>query len=126
MGEPIVVTCEQCDGLGVAPKPLVPGTYLVVCEHQIVPQECPYCELKRLRTELESERVAHNQFAVAMENRALDAEVQRDELLDALKAVVYEYGPWHDDDCPCDDTCDCSAKPIHDAINSAVAKAKGK
>lgn len=25
------------------------ATSLVVCEHQIVPQDCPYCELKRLR-----------------------------------------------------------------------------
>jgi hypothetical protein len=25
---------------------------LAVCKHQIVPQECPYCELARLRTQL--------------------------------------------------------------------------
>jgi hypothetical protein len=28
------------------------GTDLVVCEHKIVPQDCPYCELKRLRDQL--------------------------------------------------------------------------
>jgi hypothetical protein len=27
-------------------------TDLVVCEHQIVPQDCPYCELARLRAQL--------------------------------------------------------------------------
>jgi hypothetical protein len=45
-------------------------------------------------------------------------------LRDALKAVVLQFGPWHDDDCPCDDTCDCSAKPLHDAINAALADAE--
>jgi hypothetical protein len=25
---------------------------IAVCKHQIVPQECPYCELARLRTQL--------------------------------------------------------------------------
>jgi hypothetical protein len=49
-----------------------------------------------------------------------------DELLAALKAVVDMFGPWHDDDCPADDTCDCSSKPIHDAINAAIAKAEGR
>lgn len=31
---------------------LVPGTDIVVCEHQIVPQDCPYCGLKHLRAKL--------------------------------------------------------------------------
>jgi hypothetical protein len=48
------------------------------------------------------------------------------ELLAALRAVVESFGPWHDDDCPCDDTCSCSAKPVHDAVNAAIAKAEGK
>jgi hypothetical protein len=32
-------------------KPRVPND-LVVCEHHIVPQDCPYCELVRLRKQL--------------------------------------------------------------------------
>lgn len=49
---------------------------------------------------------------------------QRDELLAALQSVVENFGPWHDYGCPCDDTCACSAKPIHDAVNAAIAKAE--
>jgi hypothetical protein len=48
------------------------------------------------------------------------------ELLVALKSVVFHFGPWHDDDCPGDDTCACSAKPIHDLVNAAIAKAEGR
>jgi hypothetical protein len=39
------------------------------------------------------------------------------ELRTLLKTVVEMWGPWHDADCPSDDTCECSAKPIHDRIN---------
>lgn len=49
-----------------------------------------------------------------------------EEILAALKAVVETYGPWHDEGCPCDDTCDCSAKPIHDAVNAAIRRAEGE
>ena len=52
-------------------------------------------------------------------------EQQRDELVAAIRTVVEQFGPWHDDDCPGDDTCDCSAKPIHDAVNAAVRNAEG-
>lgn len=45
------------------------GTNLVVCEHQIVPQDCPYCELKRLRG-------------------------QRDALLAAAKRAVHEWDEY--------------------------------
>jgi len=48
------------------------------------------------------------------------------DLLAALKAVTEMFGPWHDDDCPADDTCDCSAKPIHDAVNAAIARAEAR
>jgi hypothetical protein len=48
------------------------------------------------------------------------------QLLAALKAVVDQFGPWHDEDCPADDTCDCSAKPIHEAVDAAIAKAEGR
>lgn len=48
------------------------------------------------------------------------------ELLAALKEVVIEYGPWHEVGCPCDDTCDCTGKPIHDRINAAIRKAEGR
>jgi len=42
------------------------------------------------------------------------------QLAAALREVVETFGPWHDDDCPCDDTCDCSAKPLHDRVNAAL------
>ena len=48
------------------------------------------------------------------------------DLLEALKAVVYQFGPWHDEICPGDDTCDCGAKPVHDAVNAAIRKAEGR
>jgi len=48
------------------------------------------------------------------------------DLLSALMAVVEQFGPWHDDECPGDDTCSCSAKPIHDRVNAAVARAEGR
>jgi hypothetical protein len=37
-----------------------------------------------------------------------------------LATLVSEYGPWHEDDCPADDTCECSAKPLHDRINAVL------
>jgi hypothetical protein len=45
---------------------------IAVCAHQIAHSECPYCELKRLRSVIDAERVAHNYFAVAMEQRVLN------------------------------------------------------
>lgn len=47
------------------------------------------------------------------------------DLLAALRLTVETFGPWHDKGCPCDDTCDCSAKPVHDVINTAIRKAEG-
>lgn len=35
-----------------------------------------------------------------------------------LKYVEW-HGGIHDDDCPQDDTCDCSGKPINDGVNAA-------
>lgn len=51
-----------------------------------------------------------------------DRLVERDELLSILRELVLTFGPWHADDCPGDDTCSCSAKPLHDRINAALAK----
>lgn len=35
-----------------------------------------------------------------------------------LCRYVEEHGASHDDDCPCDDTCDCSWRPTLDAVNA--------
>jgi hypothetical protein len=52
-------------------------------------------------------------------------------LLTACKAVSLDHmarsvetyaemnGGVHDEDCPCDDTCDCSFKVVNDGVNSA-------
>ena len=40
----------------------------------------------------------------------------------ALKLIVDRFGPFHDDDCPGDDTCSCSAKPLNDEINEVLAE----
>jgi len=41
------------------------------------------------------------------------------EMLDALEAYIDYNGALHDDnDCPQDDTCDCSTKWINDGINA--------
>jgi len=45
-----------------------------------------------------------------------------DTIVDILREVVERFGPWHDEDCPADDTCDCSAKPLHDRINAALTR----
>ncbi|HEX8030301.1 MAG TPA: hypothetical protein VF491_17625 [Vicinamibacterales bacterium] len=52
-----------------------------------------------------------------------DRELLIQQLAGALLEVVETHGPWHDADCPCDDTCDCSAKPMHDRINAALRSA---
>lgn len=51
---------------------------------------------------------------------AQEAKISR--LRDALIEVVESFGPWHDEDCPGDDTCDCSGKPLHDRINAALVE----
>jgi hypothetical protein len=45
-----------------------------------------------------------------------------DTIADILREVVDRFGPWHDEDCPADDTCDCSAKTLHDRINTALSR----
>lgn len=45
------------------------------------------------------------------------------DLLAALKEMAEFYGAMHEDDCPCDDTCECKYKPFNDRINSAISKA---
>src|SRR5262245_3149612 len=40
--------------------------------------------------------------------------------LRGLKAYVDWFGGVHDDECPQDDTCDCSGKPANDGINGAI------
>jgi hypothetical protein len=40
-------------------------------------------------------------------------------MADAVCKYVEWHGGIHDDGCPQDDTCDCSAKPINDGVNAA-------
>lgn len=50
-----------------------------------------------------------------------DATPQATELArQALKAYAEHFGGIHEDDCPCDDTCDCSGKAINDGVTLAV------
>jgi hypothetical protein len=42
-----------------------------------------------------------------------------------LLRIIDNYGPWHDDDCPGDDTCDCSCKPLSDEINRVLKASEG-
>ena len=46
------------------------------------------------------------------------------ELLEALKAFVEWHGGAHEEDCPCDDTCNCAGAPINAAVNAAIRKAE--
>lgn len=43
--------------------------------------------------------------------------VRAEDLL-RLRAYVVAQGPIHDDDCPGDDTCECSWKPTLDVVNA--------
>lgn len=75
------------------------------------------------RDELAQLRAAHAQ--VQADNERLQAEhVKMANLAAQAREIVGElvdrFGPWHDEDCPADDTCDCSAKPLHDRINAAL------
>lgn len=76
----------------------------------------PICTLPEKPRHITTQEIAANARLIAA----------APELLDALRLVVDTFGPWHDDDCPCDDTCDCSAKPVHDAVNAAIKKAEGR
>lgn len=38
-----------------------------------------------------------------------------------LRSYVEMAGSFHDAECPGDDTCDCTAKPMHDAVNALCA-----
>ncbi len=44
-------------------------------------------------------------------------------LLGALKAAATFHGTAHQEDCPCDDTCDCRFKPFNDLINRTINQA---
>lgn len=41
------------------------------------------------------------------------------EAIAGLKKHIEWNGPDHDDDCPGDDTCECSMKPMNDGVNAA-------
>lgn len=77
----------------------------------------------RRRPDLEKIRIGV--LATYREEHKRLKEINAD-LLSALTSVVDQFGPWHDDDCPADDTCDCTAKPVHDAVNAAIRKAEGR
>lgn len=49
-----------------------------------------------------------------------------DLLTELIALTVYHAGYPHDDDCPQDDTCECSAKPKNDRLNAVIAKAEGR
>lgn len=36
-----------------------------------------------------------------------------------LREMAVFYGAYHEDDCPCDDTCDCRHKAFNDRVNAA-------
>lgn len=40
-------------------------------------------------------------------------------MVDALEKYIEWFGGVHEDDCPADDTCDCSGKWINDGVNAA-------
>lgn len=44
-------------------------------------------------------------------------------LLAALKEIAEWYGSWHENECPADDTCNCSGKPLNDRVNTAIREA---
>lgn len=62
-----------------------------------------------------------DQWSEPLLARVAVLEAEKARLTAVMREVVQTYGPWHDDDCPCDDTCDCSAKPLHDKVNAALA-----
>lgn len=39
----------------------------------------------------------------------------------ALERYVEWHGAIHDEECPADDTCDCSSKWVNDGINRLVS-----
>lgn len=42
------------------------------------------------------------------------------EVIKALEQYLDWHGSIHDEDCPEDDTCDCSWKPVNDGVNVAL------
>lgn len=62
-------------------------------------------------------------FREELERYGGERMTQSEEMLE-LRAIIRElvlnFGPWHDYDCPGDDTCDCSAKSLHDRINAVL------
>lgn len=43
-----------------------------------------------------------------------------DRMLKAVEAYVEYYGAVHDEDCPADDTCDCSSRWINAGVSAAM------
>jgi hypothetical protein len=41
-------------------------------------------------------------------------------MADGLEEYLVWHGPAHDEERPCDDTCECLGKPLNDAANAAV------
>lgn len=45
---------------------------------------------------------------------------ERDDAIEALKEYVKWFGPAHDQDCPGDDTCECSGANVNRLVNVAL------
>lgn len=45
---------------------------------------------------------------------------ERETALKALTEYIEWHGPLHEDDCPCDDTCDCDFRNVNAGVNLAV------
>lgn len=65
---------------------------------------------ERCETYAANDQLAHAQTRIAELEAAGKVLVQ---------FVIDTAGYGHDDDCPCDDTCNCSKKPLNDALNAA-------
>ena len=55
---------------------------------------------------------------------AIAAALEQGERFREALLIAFELngsGPWcYPDECPGDDTCECKAKPLHDAVNEAA------
>jgi hypothetical protein len=64
--------------------------------------------------------------ATQAEIERLRAEKTPADMVKALQVYIEWVGALHDENCPEDDTCDCSCKPVNDGINAAVRYLEAK